>query len=768
MSDFSDYGSARRGPWRLPKLAPVAAAAMTGVSAAEYAGAVAPWLWCAVLAAAVAWFGMSARRPALLLAVAAAFGLGHALERAGRQAFPLRSHLEAGHRVEVTVVGVVAGEVVAGPTGVRFPLRLEEVRTASESWLVNHRVLVRWRGAAAAVACGDRVVVSGWLAAPDGPRNPGEFDAARWLRRQGMAGELRVERLARVDAAAALPVRRTALRVREVLARAITGDLAGQPEETAVIRAMVLGAREEAAGGVEEAFRYAGTLHIFSVSGLHVGLVAVILWKVCNLVRLSRRQAAWASIPLVLFYALVTGWQPAAVRSAFMASVVLLGIGVNRPPAFFNSLCLAGVFLLAADSHQLFLPGAQLSFVVIAVIAGGSPPVARWLGHRVHPDPFLPRVLWSRRWRWGQAAWLWLAQMLAVSLVAAVGSAPLTLWHFQLVTPVSLVANLVHVPLAGLILATAALSAAASLIGPGAAAVFTHANLVFARVCLVTADAFARVPGGAVLWNPRDPTAAPGTCRVTVFDVGRGAATLIRTPRGRAWLIDTGRPAAFRGSVASGLAWHAVRRLDGLILSHGDHEHIGGAIEAMNRLSPSLLGHPRPPSRSPALRDALRRPEVEGRPLAAGTVLDLDEETRLTVLWPPVGASLPLADDGCLVLQLDCAGRRLLLSHDAGFLAERALARSHPEGRVDVWVRGSHASDISGLEESLTRLQPSLVVCAGCREPGVERVPVAWVRLAEAGGAQVFDQAETGAVEIVIHRDGRLESRPFLGASGDG
>ena len=766
MSSSQDVTSVRPGPRRLPKLAPVAAAAVAGISVAEHLTVAGPWVWCAAQAVAVAWFGVDARRPALVSVVAAGFGLGHALERSARQVFPLGSRLEARQRVEVTAVGVVDDEVVARDGGLRFPLRLEELRTADRSWDLRQRVLVRWRPATggAGPSCGDRVTVNGWLAAAEGPRNPGEFDTATWLRRQGMAGELRVASLSEVDPAAALPARRVALRVRDRLAEAITMDLADCPREAAVIKAMVLGARDDMADGVEEAFRHAGTLHVFSVSGLHVGLVAVILWRVLNLVRLTRRQAAWASIPLVLFYALVTGWQPAAVRSAFMAVVVLLGIGLNRPPAFFNSLCLAALLILAADSHQLFMAGAQLSFVVIGVIAAAGPPVARGLAGWFQPDPFLPRALWSRAWRWGRAAWLWLTQMLAVSLVAALGSAPLTLWHFQLVTPISLVANLVHVPLAGLILATAALSAAAGVVGPGCGAVFTHANLVFARACLLSAGWFSEVPGGSVLWNPRDPTAGVAACRLTVFDAGDGGATLIRTPRGRAWLIDTGRPGAFRGIVAPGLAWHAARRLDGLILSHGDHDHVGAASEVMALLEPAVLGHPPHPSRSPALRAALDRAGGLGRPLAAGATLDLDEATRLTVLWPPAHASVPLADDGCLVLRLDCAGRSILLANDAGFLAERAIGLAHPELRVDVWVRGRHASDLSGIEDFAARLRPSLVVCAGRREPASARLPAAWSSMVEAGGARVFDQADTGAVEIIIHPDGTLRSRPFLAA----
>jgi competence protein ComEC len=762
-----DPAAARRGPLRLPKLAPAALAAMAGIALAEWIPALAPPVWCGALALAVFWFGAGSRRGVLLLAVAAAFGLAHALAPAGKRLFPLAALPADGRPAEVTAVGVVAEAPVRDGGGVRFPLHLESIVTADGSWSLRTRVMTRWwapvGGAIVPPACGDRVEIAGLMAAPAEPRNPGQFDVATWLERQGIVAELRIRQLRTVERRAGLPVKRFAVRVRDGLATAIASDLADRPAEAAVIKAMVLGAREDMAAEVDDAFLLSGTLHIFSVSGLHVGLVAVILWRVLNLLRLSRRQAAWASIPLVFSYALVTGWQPAAVRSALMAAVVLLGVCLNRPAAFFNSLCLAALVILAGDTQQLFMAGAQLSFVVIGVIAAFGPGVARWMKAWIHPDPFLPREVWPVRWCWGLAAWGWLAQMLAVSLVAAVGSSPLTLWHFQLATPVSLAANLVHVPLAGLILATAGLSAFFHPWWPALAATFNNANLIFAHCCLITAGWFSQIPGGSVLWNPRslgDPSAA---CRITVFDVDGGGATLIRTPQGRAWLVDTGRTGAFRGIVLPGLTFQAVKRLDGLILSHGDSDHVGGAGEALVRLDPQLLGLPPLESRSPSLRAAVERGAGVARPLVAGDVVALDAVTTLTVLWPPAAANAPLADDGCLVLLLQCAGRAVLLSNDAGFLAERAISRSHPGLRADVWVRGRHASDLFGQEDFLARLGPSVVVCAGGDGPVSARLPAAWRTQAEAGGARVCDQAETGAVELVIHRDGSLESREFLG-----
>jgi ComEC/Rec2-related protein len=752
-------------PWRLTKLAPVLVAAMAGITVAEMWPELRAWLWCAGLTLAVGWFGIDSRRPALLMVVVLSFGLAHALARDGRQAFPLHGRLQAGQRVEVAATGVVtrAPDVRDGVT--RFELCLESLRTVNTTDALRARVNVRWRLSAGAtgheLGAGDRISVSGWLSAPPRARNPGEFDVARWFERRGLVGELQADWLRIDEAAAVLPVRRAAHRVRGVLAAAITTGLADCPTEAAVIRALVLGLRDDMPDQVDEAFQRSGTLHIFSVSGLHVGLVAVILWRVLTVLRVARRPAAWASIPLVLFYALVTGWQPAAVRSALMAVVVLAGIGLNRPPSFFNSLCLAGLLILAGDTQQLFMAGAQLSFVVIAGLAAAGPPLAQRMQAWVRPDPFLPTLLWPWWWRWGRPAWEWLAQMLAVSLAALSASTPLTLWHFQLATPVSLLANLIHVPLAGAILATAGLSAAAGACQP-VAAVFTHANFAFARVCIVTAEWFGTMPAAAVRWNPRNAGDTGVACRITVFDVGDGGATLIRTPQGRAWLIDTGRPGAFRSVVAPGLAWYGIGRLDGLILSHGDHDHVGGAVEAWAWASPTIVGHSPQPPRSPALQAALALAYPAVRTLAAGDVIALDGATTLSVLWPPRHASLPLADDACLVLRLDCAGRSVVFSNDAGFLAERGISQARQDLSADVWVRGHHASDLSGQEDFVTRLSPALVVNAGRPKPAGSQPNDAWRRMVEATGAAVCNQAETGAVDITLHADGRLAWSTFL------
>lgn len=752
---------------RLPRAASAALAAIAGILAAEHGGT--PAVWSALLAAAAVWFGWRAAWGAWLASLFAGFALLHALALQHTADFPSAALLAQGQRLEAAATGIVADAPVVREDSARFPVILRTLGQRGGEWRLGAKIMVRVRTAGAAQPlpqCGDLVELHGLLSAPEPPRNPGQFDAAQWLRRQNISAELRARTVTVLEPAAGLPLRSLALRCRDWIARAITQDITDQPAEAAAVKAMVLGVREDMPEEIDASFLHSGTLHIFSVSGLHVGLVAVLIWKVLNLLRCGRRHAALASIPLVFAYALLTGWQPAAVRSALMCAIVLAGICLNRPPAFFNSLCLAALAILAMDTQQLFSAGAQLSFLVIGAIAALSP----WFNERfrplIAPDAFLPRPLWSRWQRCGMAAWGWLAGMMATSLAASVGSLPLTVWHFQLGTPVALVANLVHVPLAFFILATAGASALLSPFSAWLSAVLNNANWVLAKICLITAGWFEAAPGGYFLWNPRDARPA-GSCQITVFDVGSGGAALIRTPSGKAWLLDAGRPTAFRSLVRAGLQYHAVKKLDGLILSHPDHDHVGGGPECLALLQPASVWHPPMASRSPAYTSVLQQAGEKARALAEGDVISLDEHTTVRVLFPTAEATTPLADDGCLVLLLECRGRRVLFSNDAGFIAENTLLRRQPRPSADVWVRGRHASDLSGLGEFHAALQPAYVVCASADFPPEERLPAAWAAMAEAGGSAVFDQALTGAVEITITSDAAVTARPFLAAPAE-
>src|SRR5260370_655825 len=179
---------------------------------------------------------------------------------------------------------------------------------------------------------------------------------------------------------------------------ALCRGLENAPEVQDFLSGIVLGLRHQTPEDIEEPFQQTGTLHLFAVAGLHVGIVAELLWMLARAARFSRRWAAAFIIPLVFFYSAVTGLHVSGLRAAVMSAVFLGGFVAERRVFTLNSLAAAAMLLLCWNTNELFSTGFQLSFAVVGAIILLADPLTNIFGRYTAPDPFLPRSLISR-WR---------------------------------------------------------------------------------------------------------------------------------------------------------------------------------------------------------------------------------------------------------------------------------------------------------------------------------------------------------------------------------
>jgi ComEC/Rec2-related protein len=256
-----------------------------------------------------------------------------------------------------------------------------------------------------------------------------------------------------------------------------------EDEALQMLWTMTLGWKQNFSGEAADAFIKTGTMHIFAISGLHVACIAGSLLAVLRAFGLSRDRASAVLIPLIWFYTLATGWQSSAIRSALMSSFIFAGWTLRRPAEVINSTAAAALLILFFQPEQLFQTSFQLSFAVVLALGflmGELDRQAPELLGRIHAlvlryDPLLPEQL--------RPGWKRLLEMpvtfvygnLLVALAAYVGSFPVTAYYFNMVSPISLVANLVAVPLSSLALA----SALGSLLLPPLAPVFNFASWAF-------------------------------------------------------------------------------------------------------------------------------------------------------------------------------------------------------------------------------------------------------------------------------------------------
>jgi len=468
-------------------------------------------------------------------------------------------------------------------------------------------------------------------------------------------------------------------------------------------------------------------------------------------------------IPLLLFYAAVTGLHISSIRAAVMASIMIGGFFFERKVFLFNSLAAAAFFLLCWNTNELFSTGFQLSFAVVGAIVLLADPFFGFLQRWATVDPFLPQSLLRGPRRWLHFGYESLCRGASVSLAAWIGSLPFILWYFHLVTPISLLANLVVVPIAFFILAIALLSLISAPILPWLAVIFNNANWALATLVIGIVHLFAQIPGGHFyIEQPHWPEKL--AAKITVLDLGAGAAIHLRTGNA-GWLFDCGSEQSYQRVAREYLHWAGANRLSGLLLTHGDALHLGGTAQLLDDFPRVHLADNPSPDRSTIhrrLQRLFQQRRIKTDTLAAGERFRLSHNVTANVLFPPPGFSSLIADDQAYVIHLLIgSAASILFMSDSGIKTEQTLLASHFNLRSDIIVKGQHHSGQSGSEAFLDAVRPRLIIATSRDFPVHERISDTWAEDLHRRGIKLFRQDQAGAVILRFGHDS-WEAQSYL------
>jgi competence protein ComEC len=201
-----------------------------------------------------------------------------------------------------------------------------------------------------------------------------------------------------------------------------------------------------------------------------------------------------------------------------------------------------------------------------------------------------------------------------------------------------------------------------------------------------------------------------------------------------------------------------VNRLDGLIVTHGDAGHLGGAPGALLDFRPRHIADTAAPDRSAIHRKFLEVLATQGRRPSfchAGDEFRISRDVVARILFPPQNFRGDRADDQALVVQLLVSGKpRALLLSDNGEETEKILLQNYPDLRCDLLIKGQHHSGVSGTPAFLDRIRPEAIVATSRDFPESERLKPEWIEEVRKRGIKLFRQDETGAVQIRLFRDG--------------
>ncbi|MBF0626635.1 MAG: DNA internalization-related competence protein ComEC/Rec2 [Magnetococcales bacterium] len=660
-------------------------------------------------------------------------------------------------------------------------LLLDEV--TSPAWNPSGMIRVSFHRQSTTVLPGDRVALQVRVRPPSPVTNPGGFDYRQYLLDSGIVA----------TATGKEPPQRIGTtnqwfwnRLRQQTADWIAATL--PPSQRGLTEALLLGKRGHLDGELQNALFASGTFHLVAISGMHLTLVAGAVYFLVRLgltliLPLSRRwdmkrPAALLSLVPVTAYAALAGWSVSTQRAYIMVALFMLAVALQRQRHSWRLLTLAAVVLLSWHPNDLLNAGFQLSFLCVAVIL-------YLLDH-------LPGHTWRDR------VVLTLGSTVAIGLVTA----PIAQHAFHRVSPYSMAINFVAIPWVGELSTPLGLLAMVvqplwpelgngllrvtgwtleiyrwlvewSVLWPGAEMRSAGPSLpgmtCFLAIGFVAAG--LRASGGrgwkrgvlallavAGLAWPGEQTPAE-SLRLIVLDVGQALAVVTKMPGGGWSVYDAGGTVSPRFNVgeaviSTALWHHGVKRLERVVLSHPQHDHMAGMTQLLRNFPVGALWL----SRLPAQEE--KRPElVELLALARQngvTVRRFDTEesfpdgTAQVRILPPLPAHhATKPNDHSLVMELKHGNHRFLLTGDMEAAQESWLVEQHALQPVTMLLAPHHGSLTSSTARFVDQVHPEHVVFSvGADNPWGFPKPEVLQRWA-ASGAHLWRTDVNGAIDFL-------------------
>ena len=651
------------------------------------------------------------------------------------------------------------------------------------------------------ILLGRSIRVRGVLDAPRGPAFAGDLDPRKRWRHRGVSFVLQTDGERDQQWISSEPEEPPwTRRLRRTLRERLTHGLPEGPSRDLLV-AITLGRVDPIPPSLTQPFRDSGTAHIFAVSGLHVGItIGALSGALRRLVSHQTTRALTMTIAMWIYIALVGG-PDSAVRAGVMGTTLVWASTWRRPVGRVNSIALAGWLILLWDPGSLFDLGFQLSFLVITTLFGVDPPVREWLKKHLRADRWIPLESAHISRRFLCAAARHLARALADSTAISLVTIPLISQSFHTITPAAPIANTLLTPLAAPILL---LSWAGILIDPltpeiasvslqvshslmttlREGAEFFSRPAFGTRACsglgapqttLLYTSAFLGIgtamaanrkggllimalgAGVAIAWSG----ASRPVVRLTALPVYGGAvAHFSRTSEERSQILfDCGSIRSAAQKVTPFLHARGINRVAAVILTHGDVDQVGGAVQIIESFSTQRIYASPVPFPSSAYRQARINAidlECDWTEREAG-----DRLGPWTVVWP---ATVPLssrrADDSAMALWTQAFGAPLLFIGELSPKGQRALVHQNPELKARILVAGLPDNGEIPAAEFLDHIGAEHLVLINQRWPWAKFAGPFNLHALRANGRKVWETSVYGAISVEATRNGLRITSP--------
>jgi competence protein ComEC len=648
---------------------------------------------------------------------------------------------------------------------IRFPFYVDRLKSGNGWLAINAKVRLNWYGPVRIPVAGETWQLMVRLKRPHGFSNPGGFDYERWLFQQGIraTGYVRKDSHNKKTSESNINIIKR-LRYRLI---AFLEDSGSSLPAASMVQALTIGDRGRISPNQWDTLRATGTAHLMAISGLHISLVAGLVFWWVRIIWLrcgrfveavpARKVAAACALVAGLFYAMLSGFGIPAQRALIMVSVLMLAIVSDRTSSLMYAVSIAAILTLLVDPSSVLSAGWWLSFWAVTVIAyvtsgrQGEQGAARKWGvmHVVLTICMFPLLLDIFQ---------------QASLIAPIANFVAVPWVGMVVVPLALIGTLVFTISESV--GGALLNASAwllDLIWPGlewlAGLEFAlwqqHQPVVWTLPVAIAGVLLIFIPRGfpgrwvglllivpMFLVQPAAPK--QGDVWVTLLDVGQGLSTIIQTER-HTLVYDTGPKfsATFdtgQAVIVPFLRFQGIRRVDTLIISHGDNDHIGGARSLLEQYPASRIISSVPGE----------LPDSKVMPCRRGDHWQWDG-VRFAILHPETGDGYEGNNASCVLRVEIPNGQSVLLTGDIEKPVEQTLLdQQRDKLPADILIVPHHGSKTSSTKKFIEVVNPTFALFpAGYRNRYHFPVPAVVERYASKG-VTMYETGQQGAITLKL------------------
>lgn len=513
-----------------------------------------------------------------------------------------------------------------------------------------------------------------------------------------------------------------------------------------MILSMFMGEKLAYESKVKKGFQFAGVMHVFSVSGMHVVLVCSVFSFLLKIPIFPKKYSAVILITVAVFYTGLTGWGIPALRATLMYSVYILAPVVFRKSSILNSLAASALILLLVDSYQVFDVGFHLSFGVVLAIVLLQPLFSRVLSWIRLRDPFFPVMLRSASQRWLDQNVEKFRVALVVTFSAWLGAGPLSLLYFKIISPVAL---LIAIPVGFFLYVTIVLCLISLVVGSASNWLGSQVNRLNEQCALWS---YAMVSSASKLPYSYIQRSETPSESIEVFDMRSGGAVYVNLGEGS--LIDCGAE-KYNWELKQGLSLFP-RGVKNVFLSHTDSKHYGG-IKKLSEYYDGLRIYPAELiTSSGKFNQFLTYAAEQGAELNQAEI-GKSEDQVIEIIYNGATSASAYSDDRACVYKINFDGIKIIILNDIGFYAERALLESCRDEILgaDVLVMGAPSAQAPVSSEFLQQICPKLILlCHG--HSYYEGYTFEWLNELDTKQLTYRSLKKLGGVSLTLV-DGKLE-----------